>query len=101
MRKDRLTGGGEVAAAVPQRNAIAAIVNAWRVIAARSYHFIIFEWRTNGAQSNRVKSWEIIARNLKKRGWSLGYVSAMDSRGRTDVKRAPIPPTSFAPARSR
>jgi len=68
---------------VPQRNAIAAIVNAWRVIAARLYHFIIFEWRTNGAQSNRVKYWEIIARNLKKRGWSLGYVSALDSRGRT------------------
>jgi hypothetical protein len=25
----------------------------------------------------------IIADNLKKRGWSLGYVSAVDSRGRT------------------
>jgi hypothetical protein len=31
----------------------------------------------------RVKHWEIIARNLKKRGWSLGYVSAVDSEGRT------------------
>jgi hypothetical protein len=30
-----------------------------------------------------VKYWEIIARNLKKRGWSLGYVSAIDSHGRT------------------
>jgi len=30
-----------------------------------------------------VKYWEIIARNLKKRGWSLGYVSAIDSNGRT------------------
>jgi hypothetical protein len=30
-----------------------------------------------------VKYWEIIARNLKKRGWSLGYVSTLDSRGRT------------------
>jgi hypothetical protein len=30
-----------------------------------------------------VKSWEIIAYNLKKRGWSLGYVSAVDSEGRT------------------
>jgi hypothetical protein len=30
-----------------------------------------------------VKYWEIIARNLKERGWSLGYVSALDSRGRT------------------
>jgi hypothetical protein len=30
----------------------------------------------------RVKYWEIIARNIKKRGWSLG-VSAIDSNGRT------------------
>src|SRR5439155_26696688 len=30
-----------------------------------------------------VKNWEIIARNLKKRGWSLGYVSIIDSQGRT------------------
>jgi hypothetical protein len=27
--------------------------------------------------------WEIIADNLKKAGWSLGYVSAIDSQGRT------------------
>jgi len=31
----------------------------------------------------RVKYWEIIADNLKKAGWSLGYVSAIDSEGRT------------------
>jgi hypothetical protein len=30
-----------------------------------------------------MKYWEIIADNLKKRGWSLGYVSAIDSEGRT------------------
>jgi hypothetical protein len=30
-----------------------------------------------------VKCWEIIADNLKKAGWSLGYVSAVDSKGRT------------------
>jgi hypothetical protein len=30
-----------------------------------------------------MKYWEIIADNLKKRGWSYGYVSAIDSRGRT------------------
>jgi hypothetical protein len=30
-----------------------------------------------------VKYWEIIADNLKKTGWSLGYVSAIDSNGRT------------------
>ncbi len=27
--------------------------------------------------------WEIIVCNLKKRGWSLGYVSTIDSQGRT------------------
>jgi len=30
-----------------------------------------------------VKYWEIIADNLKKRGWSLGYISTVDCQGRT------------------
>jgi hypothetical protein len=30
-----------------------------------------------------MKSWEIIADNLKKAGWSWGYVSAIDSSWRT------------------
>jgi hypothetical protein len=30
-----------------------------------------------------VKSWEIIADNFKKAGWSWGWVSALDSAGRT------------------
>jgi hypothetical protein len=30
-----------------------------------------------------MKYWEIIADNLKKRGWSLGWVSAVDSQART------------------
>ena len=30
-----------------------------------------------------VKYWEIIADNLSKAGWSLGWVSAIDSNGRT------------------
>jgi len=29
-----------------------------------------------------MKEWEIIADNLKKAGWSLGWVSAVDCRGR-------------------
>ena len=33
--------------------------------------------------NRRVKYWEINADNLKKRGWSYGYVSAIDSNGRT------------------
>ena len=31
----------------------------------------------------RVNYWEIIADNLKKRGWSWGWVSALDCEGRT------------------
>jgi hypothetical protein len=31
----------------------------------------------------RVKYWEIIADNLKRAGLSLGYVSTIDSQGRT------------------
>ena len=30
-----------------------------------------------------MKDWEVVADNLKKRGWSYGYVSAIDSYGRT------------------
>jgi hypothetical protein len=30
-----------------------------------------------------MKYWKIIANNLKKHGWSLGYVLAIDSEGRT------------------
>ena len=35
------------------------------------------------AVNDRVKYWEIIADNLSKAGWSWGYVSAVDSEGRT------------------
>jgi hypothetical protein len=31
----------------------------------------------------RVKDWEIVADNLSKAGWSLGWVSALDCQGRT------------------
>jgi hypothetical protein len=30
-----------------------------------------------------VKFWELIADKLSKAGWSLGWVSAVDSKGRT------------------
>jgi len=30
-----------------------------------------------------VKYWEIIADNLSEAGWSWGYVSVLDSKGRT------------------
>jgi hypothetical protein len=32
---------------------------------------------------NRMKNWEIIADNLHDAGWSLGWVSALDLKGRT------------------
>jgi hypothetical protein len=37
-----------------------------------------------------MKYWEIIADNLSKAGWSLGYVSVVDT---------PAPVTSFPPYR--
>jgi len=33
--------------------------------------------------ARRVKSWEFIANRLSKAGWSLGWVSSVDSEGRT------------------
>jgi hypothetical protein len=33
--------------------------------------------------TNRLPCWQTIADNVKKAGWSLGYVSAVDSDGRT------------------
>jgi hypothetical protein len=39
-----------------------------------------FDGSSGGAA---MKYWEIIARNLKKAGWSLGWVSALDLEGRT------------------
>jgi hypothetical protein len=39
--------------------------------------------RTKGGTIHRVKYWEIIADKLSKAGWSLGWVSAIDSEGRT------------------
>jgi hypothetical protein len=75
--------GGVVAAAM-HRNATAAIANVLAsVIAARSCNFAVAVSKAKEAESNRVKYWEIIAENLKKRGWSLGYVSALDSHRRT------------------
>ena len=50
---------------------------------AHSYHFVIAVWRLKEAESGPVKYWEIIADNLKKAGWSLGYVSAVDSQWQT------------------
>ena len=40
-------------------------------------------WRAKETESGPVKYWEIIADNLSKAGWSLGYVSALDLEGRT------------------
>jgi hypothetical protein len=41
------------AAAVPQTKAIAAIVNVSRVIAVRSYHFVIAVWRAKEHNPSR------------------------------------------------
>ena len=68
---------------MPQRNANRSNRERFARHCGRSYHFPIAVSKAKEAESNRVKYWEIIARNLKKRGWSLGCVSAIDSNGRT------------------
>jgi hypothetical protein len=41
-----------------------------------------YEW-PGADRIRRMKYWEILADNLSKAGWSWGYVSAIDSNGRT------------------
>jgi hypothetical protein len=59
----------------------AGIVDVIRLV---SYHFVITLWSAKETECGpAVKYWEIIADNLKRAGWSLGYVSAIDSDCRT------------------
>jgi hypothetical protein len=37
-----------------------------------------------------MKYWEIVADNLHKAGWSLGWVSALDFEGRTEMQGVPV-----------
>jgi hypothetical protein len=60
----------------------AHFVNDARHICARSYHFVVVVGRSK-SQNPRVKYWELVADKLSKAGWSLGWVSAIDSEGRT------------------
>ena len=50
--------------------------------------------------SFRMKYWETIADNLKKAGWSLGSVSAIDFSGRT-IRRADAHSSEPVSARER
>ena len=70
------------AAAVPQTKAIVAIVNAWRVIAARSYHSVIAVWIAKRQNAWHVTYWEIIIENLRNAGWNCGSISSTDRNGR-------------------
>ena len=58
-----------------------------RVIRKRAQRSSEQTWTANGPEGSvktaTVKYWEIIADNLKKSGWSLGWVSAIDSQGQT------------------
>ncbi len=74
-----VTGG----AAAMQRKAIAAIVNFSRIISRPFISLCHCCVESKTGRIRRVKYWEIIADNLSKAGWSLGYVSAIDSKGRT------------------
>ena len=69
------------AAVALQRNAT-AIVGIQRVIAIRSISFLHCTEKRKTGTIRSVPYWEIIAENLKKAGWSYGYVSAVDREGR-------------------
>ena len=49
----------------------------------RAANDVIAVRRAKRQNPSSVKYWEIIADNLSKAGWSWGYVSALDSNGRT------------------
>jgi hypothetical protein len=53
------------------------------MIVPGNYARLIAARRGKDAQSLAANYWETIACNLKKRGRSLGYVSTLDSQGRT------------------
>jgi hypothetical protein len=58
-----------------------AIMNVARVIAP--VHIILaLPCREQKGQNPSMKYWELVADKLSKAGWSLGWVSAVDSEGR-------------------
>jgi hypothetical protein len=61
-----------------RRKAIAAIVNVTRIIATVQCHFIVAAWRAKQTECVPRETLEIIADNLKKVGWSLGRVLAVN-----------------------
>ena len=71
------------AAAALLHNDTAMISVANRVIAVGYITFSLRCGEQNGQNRAGVKYWEIIADNLHKAGWSLGWVSALDLEGRT------------------
>jgi len=70
-----------VVAAAMQRNAIAIVISPASLRLFIS--LLSLPGREQKSRIRRVKYWEIITDNLKKAGWSYGYVSAIDSQGRT------------------
>jgi hypothetical protein len=58
--------------------------NGWRFGLSRKNRRVPENGRIMSAIArNRMKNWEIIAEDLKKAGWSLGWVSALDCEART------------------
>jgi hypothetical protein len=47
------------------------------------YHFVIAVWRIKRQNPGACGTGSTIAEKLSKSGWSLGWVSAVDSEGRT------------------
>ena len=66
----------EATPATPARTAITANTAPKKAVRAASANDDL-------KNARRVKYWEIIADNLSKAGWSWGWLSALDSNGRT------------------
>ena len=80
-RGDSNVTSGAAAALLQNDTAMISVTN--RVIAIGYITLSLPCESTKRAESARVKYWEIISDNLKQRGWSLRWVSAIDSNGRT------------------
>ena len=75
------------AAAALQRQAT-TIVKIVRVIATGSHHFAVAVRRAKASES-RSEAVGIIADNLHKAGWSLGWVSALERNASQDWRALP------------
>jgi len=76
-----VTGGAVAVAAL--ESAIAAMMSVVARVIAPLHIILTLRCEEQKGQNLPVKYWELVADKLSKAGWSLGWISAMDSEGRT------------------